>query len=821
MDLDSDQQAWKADVPQGNVAVDVDVLRKEVLRDQHNFRTKISWRDFGEVGVTLLLLPLWFYLGAVTSSPWTWYLTVPVLVWIAGFTLLYRKRHRQKPSEPDDPLLQCVKSSVTEVEAQIWLLRNIAWWYLLPPAISIMAFFVHTSWQSSSVWWEFLVTVTGAGLFLVVLYGSIYFWNQRAVRMQLEPRRQKLLKLIAHLEDKTTSEDLHDVSDLVSALADPVQNCSWAQNWNLMIPSWRAATTITLATLGGAFCGWWVPTDDLGPAFFRAVVGAVVAFEIALGCAWLYFRKQQDQSPSANSEPKALAAGVDPDNSSSQKPQPLPGTPAQTIIGLTLFLSIMAVLMLFLNLMGKGGDSWIGAVAAPQEPEFDDVSDISRVDAWLQQQVELCKYPSLSVAVVRDGEFVYQRAFGFEDIKAARQATPQTQYHVASVTKAFTASLAVMLHDRGVVDLDQPVVKYLPADVSISTTSEIGATITLRQLASHTSGLPRGVPGRVQSVDGWYQLEPQRLYDHLANVNLNYDPGTEEEYSNLGFGLLGHTLECAAEQPLDRMLQQMICDPLQLPQTAIPVDDSLHAATGYDSSSWRFAREHSVRERLAGSGGLVASVEDLAKFLAAQMKPGVFSSEMLGQLHTASVLADGNRARTALGWAVRSNVYVGPILKKNGGRSNCDAWIGFAPQFGVGVAVVTNCGGPDVDPIGYWLLERSVAGAHRPVGKFGYARVAPYTGVRWENDLPIVHVQNKWSPLASIDGIPVDRIMQFAHKEFGDRARQRFAEDLVRVMSEMGHEPEWKVTLGLQTSDGQVENLQIRMTEENRDLVRK
>ena len=62
--------------------------------------------------------------------------------------------------------------------------------------------------------------------------------------------------------------------------------------------------------------------------------------------------------------------------------------------------------------------------------------------------------------------------------------------------------------------------------------------------------------------------------------------------------------------------------------------------------------------------------------------------------------------------------------------------------------------------------------------------------------------------------------MEFAQKEFGDKARKRFAEDLVELLSKMGHDPEWEVTLGLEKSDGQVEQLKIRMTEENRDLIR-
>lgn len=460
---------------------------------------------------------------------------------------------------------------------------------------------------------------------------------------------------------------------------------------------------------------------------------------------------------------------------------------------------------------------------APHAPEFDDISafaddDIARINTWLQDQFDLARYPSLSVAIVRDGVIVYQNALGFEDIQAGRQATSETAYHVASVTKAFTASLAVLLHDRGVVDLDQPVLKYLPDGVSISTTPEVGATITLRQLASHTSGLPRGIPGPVQSVEGRYQLEPEKLYGHLANVALEFDPGTDDLYSNLGFGLLGHALERAAEKPFDQLLQEMVCEPLQLEHTTIHVDDSLNVATGY-STNLRLFDAHSYRSRLAASGGLITSTGDLTKFLVAHMEPGLFSKEMLAELHAAATLADGSTVNRALGWSIDSRSSAPGILSKNGGRSNCSAWIGFAPEYGVGVAVITNCGDPSVDPIGRWLLERSIPGGHEPVTKFGYAKVAPFDSIRWENDRPVVHVEDGWFPLVSIDGLPIDQIMEFAQKEFGALARKRFAEDLVELLSGMGHEPEWIVTLGLEKRDGQIEQVPIRMTEHNRDRI--
>ena len=348
-------------------------------------------------------------------------------------------------------------------------------------------------------------------------------------------------------------------------------------------------------------------------------------------------------------------------------------------------------------------------------PPFQDVSnftaeDISRIDTYLQRQIAEANYPSLSVAIVRHGQVAYLRSFGFADKISRTLATPETSYHVASVTKVFTSSLAAMLHARGVIDLDQPVTKYLPEGLSISGTPEIGATITLRHLASHTSGLPRGIPGPVQSVEGRYALEPQLLYDHLARIKLVSDPGDTVLYSNLGYGLLGHVLERAAGKPFNQLLQEMLCEPLALRSTAIHLPGHFQLATGYDNSRFRLAEGHSYRKRLAPSGGLITSASDLAKFLAAQTDPGVFSSEVLELLHTPTTLSDGSTARHALGWTVLSSRTAGRFLEKNGGRNNCSAWIGFAPGHRIGVAVLTNCGDPSVDPIGRWLLERSIPG---------------------------------------------------------------------------------------------------------------
>ena len=113
----------------------------------------IFWRDVREIGIALVMVPLWLYLGVKDSLPWTWYLTVPALLWIAGYMLVDRMRHKRQPPEPDEPLRQCVESSLAQVEHQIRLLRNVHWWYLLPLGISCLAFFGQVAWQDRAGGW--------------------------------------------------------------------------------------------------------------------------------------------------------------------------------------------------------------------------------------------------------------------------------------------------------------------------------------------------------------------------------------------------------------------------------------------------------------------------------------------------------------------------------------------------------------------------------------------------------------------------------------------------------------------------------------------
>ena len=203
MDPDNFKQAWRTQASQTRLTIDAELLLKEVRRNQRYFTATIFWRDVREVGTSVLMVPLWIYLGVKHSSPWTWYLTVPALLWIAGYMLADRRRHKRQPPEPGEALWQHVKTSLAQVEHQIWLLRNVFWWYLLPLALSILAFFGQVSWQERAGGWGPALGVLSVVALGGIVFAGIYWLNQYAVRSELEPRRRELEALLMSLNDET------------------------------------------------------------------------------------------------------------------------------------------------------------------------------------------------------------------------------------------------------------------------------------------------------------------------------------------------------------------------------------------------------------------------------------------------------------------------------------------------------------------------------------------------------------------------------------------------------------------------------------------
>ncbi len=197
------KQAWQSQTSPKRLTLDTALVLNEVRRNEKQFEAMIYARDFREVFVALLMVPVWIVMGVKLSSLWTWYLTIPTLLWIAGFMLVDRKRQRERLPAPGDDLRRSVERSLAQVEHQIWLLRNVFWWYLLPPGVAVMIWLAHLSW-SLAQHRSTVGAIAGFGVFAAffLLIGWFIYWlNQFAVRKQLEPRRKELQTLLKGLDE--------------------------------------------------------------------------------------------------------------------------------------------------------------------------------------------------------------------------------------------------------------------------------------------------------------------------------------------------------------------------------------------------------------------------------------------------------------------------------------------------------------------------------------------------------------------------------------------------------------------------------------------
>ena len=195
------KQAWQSQTSPRQLTLDAELVLNEVRRNERQFAAIIYCRDLREVGVALLMVPVWIYMGIKMSSLWSWYLVVPTLFWIAGFMIVDRMRQRRRQPGPGDTLRSSIERSLVQVEHQIWLLRNIFWWYLLPPFAAMMVWLAHLVWRSRNNGLEALAGFAAVAVFFVLVGWFLYWLNQYAVRKQLEPRRQELQTLLGSLNE--------------------------------------------------------------------------------------------------------------------------------------------------------------------------------------------------------------------------------------------------------------------------------------------------------------------------------------------------------------------------------------------------------------------------------------------------------------------------------------------------------------------------------------------------------------------------------------------------------------------------------------------
>ncbi len=268
-----------------------------------------------------------------------------------------------------------------------------------------------------------------------------------------------------------------------------------------------------------------------------------------------------------------------------------------------------------------------------QHPDLATAIDL--YDAWIRFTMRQKHQPGLALGIVYDGELLWGKGFGYADIEAKTPVALDTRFRIASISKTFTAVAILKMRDAGALSLDDPVAKYLDwFDLRYEGAPEI----TIRNLLTHTSGLPRDSHNPM-----WTECEAPE-WDEFVN-ELKSRPPTRPPYdkfaySNVGYSLLGGIIEAVSGMAWADYLQLNILDPLDMRETRpAPQRDDPLLATGYsqlDDNYQRKAMPFFLMNGFEASANFASSINDLVKYAAFHLtdeENAVLSPHSLRDMH--------------------------------------------------------------------------------------------------------------------------------------------------------------------------------------------
>ena len=312
------------------------------------------------------------------------------------------------------------------------------------------------------------------------------------------------------------------------------------------------------------------------------------------------------------------------------------------------------------------------------------------------------RLPSVSAAVFRGDELAWSEAVGLADVEQGVEASPDTQYAVASITKTFTAVSVLQLRDAGKLDLEDPLSKHLP--------DATHGTLTLRRMLAHASGLQREPPGEI-----WETLTfpgEEELLRGLEEAEQVLPPMAAWHYSNLAYALLGIVVARITGTPFREHVQERLLGPLGLERTTWGPAE--RAALPYFVEPYSDSVRREPVLELGGKGGesgLYSTVGDLARWGAFLCDPdeSLLEASSAAEMHDLNVMADVNWTR---GWGLGielsrrgERVFGG----HTGGFPGFLSILAYSRRDRIGAVVLTNAGNwPNLSPTGLELAEAAL-----------------------------------------------------------------------------------------------------------------
>jgi CubicO group peptidase (beta-lactamase class C family) len=352
------------------------------------------------------------------------------------------------------------------------------------------------------------------------------------------------------------------------------------------------------------------------------------------------------------------------------------------------------------------------------------------LDKAIAEEIATQGLPGVAVGVVIDGDLAYSKGYGTTTLGKDLVPDADTVYRIGSITKSFTGLALLALRDDGKLDLDDTLAHWIPEASGLIYPSHDTRPITLRQLATHTSGLPR-----MGTFDPEHGPSEDAIVASLAGLALDNAPGAVHVYSNLGFSLLGIIVGRAAHAPLHDVIAAKLLAPLGMTSTVWAAADVPAGVLAPAYTNDPAKPTETTPDDLGaadGAGGIYSSIRDMARYAAFQLAAypprndpdtGAIRRATVREAHSTGFHSDGNGVRLApapargepladfdattygFGWVQDENCAFDDRIWHNGAIDSYRSDLHFLPARGVAVIVLTNFGQGNTHAIATRMLE--------------------------------------------------------------------------------------------------------------------
>jgi CubicO group peptidase (beta-lactamase class C family) len=333
--------------------------------------------------------------------------------------------------------------------------------------------------------------------------------------------------------------------------------------------------------------------------------------------------------------------------------------------------------------------------------------------------------PGCAVLVAKEGQIIYQKAFGSADLELNVALKPDMIFQVASITKQFTAIAILKLMEEGKILLKDSVQKYIPDFPSK------GYTVSIENLLTHTSGIKDYMQIDYQSpyMERW-DFTPKQLIDSFKYYPLGFAPGTKYSYSNSGYYLLGYIIEKISGKKYQRYVQDHILEPLQLSNSYFDTNGIIipNRVKGSRKEGSLFKNADYWSPSIAYSaGGLLSNTNDLYKWFKALLAGKIIKKETLEKAFTSYKLNDGSKVSYGYGWNVLSQGGT-PSIEHGGHMSGFTTNQLYYPEEDVFIALLFNCQDAPRDMISKMVSEIALGRSLRKEVEMSNDQLNSYVG---------------------------------------------------------------------------------------------